>query len=75
MKKAIVLALWALVIVNLVTVLPTAMVMPLKIFGVLLVVAHIAEYFIFSEQIKAKGDSRMKSMLMTLVFGVVYIKG
>lgn len=74
MKHIIVLGLWALMVANLLFSLPAAMVMPLKIFGVLLILAHIAEYFIFSTQIKAKGDSTLKSVLMTLVFGIVYVK-
>jgi len=42
--------------------------------GVLLAVAHIAEFFIFRKDIKAKGDGTLKSFVMTFLFGAAYIK-
>lgn len=74
MLKIILLALWALIIANLFVALPAMMVAPLKILGVALIVGHIAEYFIFNKEIKAKGDSLTRSVRMTLVFGIVYVK-
>lgn len=74
MIKIILLIVWALIVANLFVALPGILVTPLKILGVLLVVAHIAEYFIFKKAIDAKRDGLVKSFLMTFVFGAVYIK-
>ena len=40
--------------------------------GLILLAAHLAEFFIFREKIKAKGDNAGMSFLMTMVFGFVY---
>ena len=72
MLKAIVLPLWAAIIANLFGVFPLAWQTPLNIIGALLVVAHLAEYFIFKDKIKALGDSPINAFLQTMVFGVLY---
>ncbi|MFT5137600.1 MAG: hypothetical protein ACI8XV_002640 [Arenicella sp.] len=72
MIKIIPIALWAIVIASFLTVFPYHQ--WLRIFGVVLLVTHLAEYFIYSNRINKKGDSRFKSLLMTIVFGVVYVK-
>lgn len=72
MIKVIILAVWALVIANLFISLPATLALALKILGVLLLVAHIVEFFIFKEKVEAQGDSPLKSFLMTLVFGIAY---
>jgi uncharacterized protein YhhL (DUF1145 family) len=74
MIRIILLLVWALIVVNLLVALPAILVAPLKILGVLLVVAHIAEFFIFKKDITEKNDGPFKSFFMTLVFGAVYIK-
>ena len=74
MLKPILLIVWALVVLNLLVSLPTAIVWPLHAIGVFLVVAHIAEFLIFYKRIKAKGDGFVKSFINTLLFGMVYIK-
>lgn len=74
MLKILLAVVWGLVIANVLIALPQPMVWPLHAVGSFLVVAHIAEYFIFNRVIKAKGDGTLKSFLMTFFFGTVYIK-
>lgn len=74
MLKIAVLALWAPIVANFFFTFPEGVATSLKFLGVAFLAAHIAEYFLFSKEIKAKGDSTAKSMLMTLVFGIVYVK-
>ena len=72
MIKIIIVAIWALVIANLFIAFPPAWVMPLKIIGGLLAIAHVIEFFVFRDKVKAQGDSPLRSFLMTFVFGVAY---
>lgn len=72
MIKIIPIALWAIVIASFVMVFPYHQ--WLRIFGVVLLVSHLAEYFIYSAAISKKNDGKFKSLLMTVVFGVVYVK-
>jgi len=72
MIKIILLAVWALVIANFFVAFPPAWVLPLKILGGLLAVAHVIEYFVFKDKVTAQGDSPIKSFLMTFVFGIAY---
>ena len=74
MLKIILSLVWVLVVANLFIALPQPLVWPLQALGVFLVVAHIAEFFIFNKVIKAKGDGALKSFVMTFLFGAVYIK-
>ena len=74
MVKGILIIVWAVIIANLFIALPDSMVFPLKALGVILVIAHIAEFFIFRKDIKAKGDGALKSFVMTFLFGAAYIK-
>ena len=75
MIKLIILLAWGLVVANFFVAMPAAMVTPLKLMGVFLVIAHLAEYFIFRKAIAAKGDGGLKSFVMTFLFGLAYIKG
>ena len=72
MVKSIPIALWAIIITSYLVVFPYHQ--WLRIFGVVLLVSHLAEYFIYSDTINKKGDGRLKSLLMTMVFGVIYVK-
>jgi len=74
MLKGMLIIVWVAIVANLFIVLPDALVWPLKALGVLLVVAHIAELFIFRKDIEAKGDGTLKSFVMTFLFGAAYIK-
>lgn len=72
MIKAIILVVWGLIIANLFIPFPATLALAFKILGVLLVVAHVAEYFLFKDKVAAQGDSPAKAFLMTLVFGIAY---
>lgn len=72
MIKSIPIALWAIIIASYLLVFPYHQ--WLRLFGVVLFVAHLAEYFIYSDTINKKGDSSLKSFVMTMVFGVIYVK-
>lgn len=73
MWKAAVLLIWAAIIANLLLTLPAALVFPLHLLGAVLLLAHVLEFFLFRQKISAKGDSTATSVVMTLVFGTVYI--
>ena len=75
MAKAIVAILWLIIIANLVVPFAGEYSVYLKWLGVVLLVAHLIEYFVFSAKIKALGDSTAKAFLMTMIFGVAYING
>ncbi|NND81678.1 MAG: DUF1145 domain-containing protein [Gammaproteobacteria bacterium] len=70
--KFIVLPLWIAIVANLLGVLPAAWYTPLNVVGALLVVAHLAEYFIFQDKIKARGDSPLNAFIQTMLFGILY---
>ena len=74
MAKSIVLLIWVAVISNLLFVYPPVLSTILLGLGVLLLIGHLVEYFMERSRINAKGHSAAKSFLMTMVFGVVYIK-
>lgn len=74
MMKIILIAVWALIIASLVISFPAPFGGLLPKLGMVLVAAHIIEYFVFNKKITAKKDGTLKSFLMTMVFGVVYIK-
>jgi len=75
MLKTIVLAFWALVIASFFIEFPANLNSILQGVGAVLLIAHFVEYFIFGEKIKAKGDGTLKSIVNTLVYGIVYING
>ncbi len=72
MFKVIAVALWLLIIYNLLQPLSGLSGQLLSWLGPILLVAHLVEYFVFKEKIKAKGDAAGKAFLMTLIFGVTY---
>ena len=74
MLKIILIAVWALIIASLVIAFPAPFGEILPKLGMFLVVAHVIEYFVFNKKIKEKNDGMTKSFLMTLVFGLIYIK-
>jgi len=73
MAKIIVLALWAAVAASFFIEFPYSDI--LTQFGIALALIHVVEFFIYQAQIKSKGDSAVKSFFMTIVYGIVYIKG
>ncbi|MEO0368063.1 MAG: DUF1145 domain-containing protein [Pseudomonadota bacterium] len=73
--KAILSVLWVLIILNLFVVLPASLSWFLNGLAIFLIVAHCIEYVVFKEKIDAKGDSLFKSLVMTLAYGLAYIKG
>ena len=72
MLKPIVIALWLVIIYNIFMPLAGTLGQILMWLGVILLVAHLIEFFVFRDKIKAKGDNAGTSFLMTLVFGFVY---
>ena len=72
MSKAIVTALWLLIIYNYLQPLAGSSGQLLSWLGPILLLAHLVEYFLFKEKIKAKGDTANKAFLMTMIFGVAY---
>ena len=60
MLKGILIIVWVAIVANLFIVLPDALVWPLKALGVLLAVAHIAEFFIFRKDIEGKRGRHTK---------------
>ena len=73
MLKLGVLATWAVVIWNLFMPLPGVWQTVSHWVGLLMLVAHVVEYFVLAKKVQAKGDGALKSFLMTLVFGLTYI--
>ena len=75
MIKAIIVVFWAVVILNnFVPLLPTWQ-DTLNLAGMIVLAAHIIEYFAFQKEIATNGDEKGKAALMTLIFGMAYIKG
>ncbi|MEM7358305.1 MAG: DUF1145 domain-containing protein [Pseudomonadota bacterium] len=72
MPKIILLIVWAIVAVSFFVDFAYSDI--LSKFGIALAVIHVVEFFIYRKNIEAKGDGLAKSFLMTLVFGVVYIR-
>ena len=72
MLKSIVIALWLLIIYNIFMPLAGTLGQILTWLGTILLLAHLIEFFVFREKIKAKGDDTAKSFLMTMVFGFIY---
>lgn len=70
--KIITLLFWVAVIAAVLNIIPLPYATWLTITGVVIFLAHVVEYFIFSKKIKAKGDSPIKSFVMTMVFGIFY---
>ena len=75
MLKIIALSVWALVIVSFFVEFPASLNTIVQWFGAILFIAHIVEYFVFDEKIRAKGDGTGKSIVNTLLYGIVYING
>jgi len=74
MARIILLGFWAIVIASLFIPMPGALNDILPKVGGLLLVFHVVEFFIFRQAIAAKGHDTAKSFLMTLVYGIAYIK-
>lgn len=74
MIKIIICAIWLLIVANLFLPFAGEYHGWLNWLGVILIVAHLIEYLVFAEQIKAKGDGTVQSFVMTMLFGVAYIK-
>lgn len=74
MMKTILAALWLLILANFLVPFTGEYLPWLNRLGIVLLVAHTIEYFVFAKQIKAKGDGTAKSLLMTLLFGLAYIR-
>lgn len=72
MPKAIMLVVWAIVVLSFFV--DFAYSDLLGKVGIALAVIHVVEFFIYKKNIDAKGDGLGKSFLMTLVFGVIYIR-
>ncbi len=72
--KKITLLFWLLFIAALTGFVPDSASLWIKIVGVMLLLAHAIEFILFEKTIKAKGDSGIKSFLMTMVYGIFYFK-
>jgi uncharacterized protein YhhL (DUF1145 family) len=65
---------WVLIVANLFFEFPTWFAMILVISGLLLSVAHVAEYFYFREEISRKPEGAVLAFLLTFLFGLFYWK-
>ena len=72
--KIILIAIWALILASLVIAFPAPFGEILPKLGMLLIVAHIVEYIVFYKNILAKKDGTFKAIILTLIFGLIYIK-
>lgn len=73
MLRLVMLIVWAAVIGSFLGLVPSPFAKWLTLLGSVLLLAHLAEYFIFSKKIADKRHSSMKGFFMTMVFGVIYI--
>lgn len=74
LSEILTLIIWAFGILNIVEPLPGLIgLVGQAVFWVLLV-AHLIEIFYFSKIIKASKDGLMKGSILTLLFGIFYIK-
>lgn len=65
--------MWAILAFNLLSSFDGWFSTALNIFGVILISAHIFEYVLYQSRIKNKNDGKFKSIIMTLIFGILYI--
>lgn len=72
-QKALVIAIWLLVITNLLLPTPGWLDQTLKVAGIFLLVAHVLECLMFSRKIRANHRPAMKGYMMVLVFGVIHL--
>ena len=72
MLKIIAIALWLLIVYNLFIPFAGTLGQVLFWLGPVLLIAHLVEFFLFKQKIKAQGDSTLMSFVMTMLFGVVY---
>lgn len=72
--KLIILVVWLLIIISLFNILPQTMKITLQYLGVLLLLAHLAEYFMFKKTIRKKPESAFSAFILTMIFGVFYWK-
>lgn len=68
----VILIFWLTVILALFQLMPTSYCFYLIIAASVILLAHVIEYFVFSDKVKAKGDSSFKSFVMTMLFGLFY---
>ena len=72
--KLILLLVWLLIIISLFNVIPHTMRTTLQYLGVLLLLAHLAEYFMFKKTISKKPESPFSAFILTMIFGLFYWK-
>lgn len=72
--RIITLIFWSVCIAAAAGFVPAPAAFFLKIIALMLLLAHAIEFFVFRKIIEAKGDSGLKSFLMTMVYGVFYFK-
>jgi len=72
--KLILVTIWCLFAASFIIVFPSPMGITLKVLGGTLIVAHVFEFIIYKQIIKAKRDGGVKSFLMTMIFGLLYVK-
>jgi len=44
----------------------------INVIGLLTLVVHFSEYFLFNKKVMGKGDSKQKAFLMTMFMGLFY---
>jgi len=72
--KIVLTAFWLTILASFLNLIPAPWGHWLKVIGAVLIVAHIIEFLVFHKAIKAKGHSVAKSVVMTLFFGILYVK-
>lgn len=78
MMKEISLVFWVLCVVAALGFIPDPVGLVLKTVAVMLLLIHAIEFIVFEKTISTKalsvGDSKAKSFLMTMLYGLFYFK-
>ena len=66
--------LWLLIIASQFADFPGWISLTLNLIGFICIVLHLAQFFVLRELIDSRGDGKVRSFIMTLLFGFMYWK-
>lgn len=72
--KTVVTLFWLAVLANQIVVFPFSVSLFLKVTAIIIILCHLVEYWLYRKIIIQKPQGRAMAFLLTLLYGVIYIK-